>query len=531
MDYDLPLLFSSLQKDKEWKSVEVSGSMIANPGVYNLKANGLFIYLCTPTSNSNILFIPNYIPIPDSNARKPTAHLQCLLIPKIRHTFVFTDQNQVMNFVNYIYKSNTVMPNFIKKVDMIDYLVGDQITGIIPATNQKLTELMIISQVQIGSIIFQAHIINEDGILPGLTYTFSRNSFVSPIYEIPKSLKKEKNILTRSFALFSIDNPKDASIFIAKNESEMIRFVMAFYVSIMYSSNLKPKSISKLLNLNNGEQQNQNENADEIDNPNDLDDNLSDKINIRQRKESLIKRVLDDQYSFFEILEKIIFSEKVNKVSIGEIQRIGPISYSQNVDYRNFLTQPSAEEANLEFEFPSDFNENFDLNYNIISDDQVLFDENYNQFNLECLQHQENLNTFALIEQLGNNNDPIKDIEIIEKVLNNGIKNEIETDGAWKVFLDISKENPSSKNIDELDNLAIIVNQLNDSENKSSLRKCKTLLQDLIRIGIEEKILHLWILLTTSYKEIVQKYFNEESTLLNASEVNYCAFSIYNFIK
>lgn len=521
MDYDLPLLLSSLQKDKEWKSVDVSGSMIANPGVFNLKTNGLFIYLSSSTSNSNILFIPNYIAIPDPNARKPTAYLQCILIPKIRHTFVFSDQSQVMDFVNYIYKSNMATANFIKKVDITDYLVGDQISGIISPTNQKITELMIISQAQPNSIIFQAHIVNKDGVLPGISYTFSRNSFVSPIYDMPKYLKKEKDILTRSFTVFSIDNPNDMSIFITKNESEMIRIVMSFYVSIIYSSNLKQKSASNLPSLNSGDQPN----------PEILSEN--EMKNYRQRKESFIKKGLDDQCSFFEILEKMIFTEKVNPVSINNIQKTDTISFSQSVDYKSFLTQPSSEN-DLDISIPPEHDEDLEFNYDLITKDHHLEDENYSRFNFDYLQHQKKSSNFALIDQLGNNNnDQIKDIELIEKVLNNGIKNESKTENndAWKVFCDISEKEITNNSNDELDYLIEVVNQLKNPDYNNELRTCKTLLQDLIRIGIEEKLLHIWILLTIPYKEIVQKYFNPESTFLDGNEINYCAFVIYNYIK
>ena len=72
---------------------------------------------------------------------------------------------------------------------------------------------------------------------------------------------------------------------------------------------------------------------------------------------------------------------------------------------------------------------------------------------------------------------------------------------------------------------------MKNPDNNNELRTCKTPLQDLIRIGIEEKLLHIWILLTIPYKEIVQKYFNPESTFLDGNEINYCAFVIYNFIK
>lgn len=508
MDYDLPLILSSLQNDKEWESVDVSGSLIANSGVYNIKANGLFIYLSTSTSNSNILFIPNYISIPDPNARKPTAYLQSILIPKIRHTFVFTNQNQVMDFVNYVYKSNEAAAKFIKKSDITDYLVGDSISGIISPTNQKLTELMVISQIQLDSIMFQTHILSKDGVLPGVTYTFSRNSFVSPIYEIPKNLKKEKDILTRSFAIFSIDNPNDMLIFLTKNESEMIRIVMAFYVSIIFSSNIKQKS--------------------GVDDQQKLIENMTENElkNNRQKKESFIKKALDDQCSFNEILDKMVFTEKTNQVPIREIQTISPFPFSQPADYKNFLVQPSPDEINL------DIPENDDnLNYNFLQNNQDLVDEKYYRFDFDYMRHKKNSKDFISIDQLGNNDDPLKDIELIENVLNNGIK-EKDTNGAWKVFCDISEKGvPQNNTHIQLDNLIKIINMLKNAENGNEILMCKTLLQDLIRIGIEKKLLHSWILLTTLYKEIVQKYFNPESTLLDMNELNYCAFIIYNYIK
>lgn len=533
MDYDLPLLLSPLQNDREWKSVEVNGSYIANPGVYNLKANGLFLYLYSSTQNSNILFIPNYIPIPDSNNKRPVVYLQCISIQKIKHTFIFSDLNQVMNFVNYIYKSNIATENFIKNVYINDYLVGDQISGIIPPTNQKLSELMVISQIQARTIVFQAHIVNKDGIVPGITYSFSKNSFVSPIYEIPKSLKKEKDILTRSFTFYSIDNPKDVSIFIVKNESEMVRMVMAFYVSIIYSSNQRMKSSSRLSNLSSGSEQNFN--LGYANSNSNFDEDTNERKTVK-RRETHLNKILADPYSFVEILDKTILSDPVKPVSIKHIHQIEPISYTKDADYKSYLIQPPTEQTieNLKIELPSDYNKNLDSSLNIMNQDQNFFDDNYSLFNFESLSHREKNSTFSLIDKIGINNDePMKDIELIEEILNLGIKEDqqIKKTGAWNVFCDISEEKSIDISNNELDNLVHLINQLKNSEQTDKIRKCQTPLQDFIRIGIKEKILHLWILQTISYKEIVQKYFNPESTLLDCGQINYFAFTIYNFIK
>ncbi|OHT01606.1 hypothetical protein TRFO_07511 [Tritrichomonas foetus] len=694
MSHDFPLLFSSLQNNKNWKGVEVSGSMILHSGEYRIEANGPFLFFASPSNGTFTLFSPNYTPMPDPTAKKPTMNLQCMAIPKIKHTLVFSDQAQVMDFLNYVFESNAATESFIMKADVRDYIMNDQITGVLPNSPQKVNTLMAGMQIQAQTMMFQAHIINKGNIEPGLNHVCSHSSFVTPLYEIPKILKKEKNIFVHSFAIFNKDKPNDISILILKDENEMMKWILSIYLLIVASQKAKTSSSSSSsANTAKNETRNDNQKVAKTETRND-----NQKVaKTETKKEKKEKFVLDDRSSFIEIINKTILSNDVKPVQIEHFERPPKPIRCETFNISKFKTKPQNQELvipdadfdfseleemrtstfeeflstemNHEDSFPnfediqsvccndfyhltslpslsfassfldeltaeqsneklvenvsillisvirdkkqfSDVIKNINSNemnlskylktklteilenisndelnetqslkfvlsalengilieflnlllnnvearntfyedYSLMQFGNVIYSaieiisekiKNWNDFNLQLINESNSFIhtfepfSFMAINELGKCE---KDTELIEKVLNYGIryKNVTQSSGAWTTFCEVCDFFQNSDTIienDEARHLVELVNTIKDAPLNDEIRHYETPLQDLVRIGLNEKKIHIWIMLILSCKEITEKYFNDQSTLCNLSIANYVASTIYLYIK
>ena len=650
--YDLPLLFSSLENKKRWRSVEVTFHLSPTKSDYNIQTNGPFLFFISiDKKHSFALFSPNYTPISD-HVNKTVLYLQCVSLPSIKHTLVFKQQSLRDFFLNYVFEANGSLEELIMNADIVDYLLNDQIQGVI-YPHKTLAQVIVSMQVQMQHMMFQAHIVNKGNIELGLNIIFSHNTVISTFFEIPAALKKEKNVEMRTFGLISAQKPEEISVFLLRNEEEMIKWVLSLHTMLIFSqkykliqqrklmqkdcledtssfieildktnlfnANKKERKILKFIRteppekeetfnistinipndkLNNIKLKKSNEDLDFLipqDSENHFDllfeikknsldnidkefnlnsnlsdfgfDNITDDIScaiINGLKENISKQqfieiihslLLNGIYSNYNALELFQFISNMpsfhdkdnliiilNRVQSNEDKSKIFKIIEGCIDYNilSYLLQYIKNTNEVTKKFYSSYSiiQNNSLINQII--DLVHLKENTFNSHISTPTFFESISqplSFLDIDNLGKTSNSIA---LIEQILNQGIifDNAFNTHGAWRVFRDIlelNKTNSSDiinkatqKFKDELNHLSYIIEII---QQNNYIRLYPTLLQELINFGIGENKLHIWILIASSFKDIIRKYFSPDSTLYDNYRAAYVANAIYHYIN
>lgn len=239
MSENLPILFSELQRPKTWTNVEcVCGGTPVN-GRYKVEGNGPFLFM-NPVSSSSpkfCIFIANYTPVPDP--RRPTVILQHLQFQKFKHILTFGNQQTQNDFMNYCFESLADIETFSGKVDLHDYCNTEPLTGI-PVGETKPTNILCVLQESGQGSVVQVHVMSDENVTLGLDMPVTATTHVSPLVDVPRHLKKEKDIMRKSFLVCAADNKeKTETVVICPNEASMMSWVMSIHMAIVLSQKVR----------------------------------------------------------------------------------------------------------------------------------------------------------------------------------------------------------------------------------------------------------------------------------------------------